>query len=155
MCDGGNPRVRAVDEGSRAPDVADRPQYHREAMHRGDAFVMSEAESKIVVAPGLKQRQRLFKMLPRFAVLSGEPMRHPGCAVSDSGLGRVRPRLDVAEEGLGVGPHRRQLAAHVAAGPQAVVSRQPLKRVLVASGEFASLCEGLGCLGRAITARRD
>ena len=71
-------------------------------------------------------------MFPRFAVLSGEPMRDSGRAVSDSGLGRIGSRLDVAEEGLRVGPHRRQLAAHEAADPQAVVGRQPFGRVLVA-----------------------
>ena len=136
------PAIRASaspNEGNRAPDVAQRPQCKREVKHRRDARVLSEAKGQIVVAPGLKQGERAFQMLPRFEVLSGEPMRDSGHAVSDSGLGRIGSRLDVAEECLGVHPHRRQLAAHVAADPQAVVGRQPFGRVLVAGCRLRGL----------------
>ena len=51
-------------------------------------------------------------------------MGDPGGAVGDSGLGRIGFRLDVAEERRRVRPHRRQLAARIAADPQAVVGRQ-------------------------------
>jgi hypothetical protein len=44
-------------------------------------------ERQIVVAPGLEQGESLFEMLPRFSVLSGEPMRHTGYAMSNSRLG--------------------------------------------------------------------
>jgi hypothetical protein len=50
---------------------------------------LTEAKGQVVVAPGLEDGQRAFKILPRFAVLPDEPMRHSGYAVSDSGLGRI------------------------------------------------------------------
>ena len=56
-------------------------------------------------------------MIPRLAILAGEPASDPSGAVGDAGLGRIGARLDVAEEGLGVRPHRRQITPHVAAGP--------------------------------------
>ena len=126
-----DPRLSTADQGNRSSDVAHRPQCEREVMHRQDAGVRSKAKGQIV-ALRMKQGESLFKMFPRFEVLSGEPMRDSGRAVSNSCLGRIGSRLDVAEEGLSVGPHRRQLAAHEVAGPQTVVGRQPFGRVLVA-----------------------
>ena len=155
MGEAGTPRLSVASEGDRASDVAQRPQREREIQHCPGAGVVAEVKGQIVVASGLKQGERAFQMLARFSVLSGEPMRHSGCTVSDSGLGRIGSRLDVAEEGPGMGPHRRQLSAQQTADPQAVIGRQALKRVLVASGEFASPCEGFGRLGRPIAARRD
>ncbi len=112
-----DPRLGAADERNRAFDVAQRPQREREVEHRRDAGVLSEAKGQIVVAAGLEQGERAFQMIARFAILSGEPMRDSGDAMSDSGLGRIGSRLDVAEEGLGVRPHRRQLAPHASCRP--------------------------------------
>ena len=142
-------------EGNRALDLAQRPQCEREIEHRRDAGVVSEAEGQIVVAAGLEQGERAFQMLARFAILSGEPMRDPSNAVSDAGLRRIGSRLDVAEEGLGACPHRRQLAAHVAADPQAVVGRQSLGRVLFADRRLAGSGESFRRFRRAVAARRD
>src|SRR5271154_4471951 len=110
-----DPRLSVADQGNRAPDVAQRPQREREVQHYCDALVLAEAKGQIVVAPRSEQVESPFELLPRFAVLSGEPMRRSGCQVSDSGFGPIGSRLGVAEEGLGVSPHRRQLAANVAA----------------------------------------
>ena len=112
-----DPRLHAVNERNRAIDLAERPQRNRQIDHRADAGVMSEAKGQIVVAAGLEQGERPSKMIPRLAILAGEPASHPGGAMGDAGLGRIGSRLDVAEEGRGVRPHRRQLASHVAAGP--------------------------------------
>ena len=144
-----------VDERNRAIDFAERPRRKREIDHRGDAGVLSEAKGQIVVAAGLEQGERAFQMIPRFAILAGEPASDPGGAMRDAGLGRIGSRLDVAEEGRGVRPHRRQLASHVAAGPQAVVGRQSLGRVLVARRRLAGSGEGFRRFRRAVAARGD
>ena len=52
------PRLGVADERYRALDVAQRPQCERETKHRRDTGVVSEPESQIVVAPGLKQGER-------------------------------------------------------------------------------------------------
>ena len=127
------PRLSVANEGNRAPDVAQRPQCEREVQHCPDARVDSEAERKIVVAPGLEQGQRTLDMLPRLEKFSGEPVGGALHAMRDSSLGRIGSRLDVAQEGRGVSPHRRQLAASEAADPKAVVSRQPSERVLISN----------------------
>ncbi len=91
-----DPRLGVANDGGRTSDLAQRPQDNREVRHRPDGGVVSEAERQIVVAPGSKQGQRLFEMFSRFVVLSGEPMRESGCAVSDAGLGRIGLRFNVA-----------------------------------------------------------
>jgi hypothetical protein len=116
---------------------------------------LAEAKGQIVVASGLEDGERAFQMLPRFAALSDEPMRHSGCAVSDSGLGRIGSRPDVAQEGLGVSPHRRQFAPGEATHPEPVVGRQPFGRILVGKRRLASSCECFGGLARTMPARRD
>ena len=75
--------------------------------------------------------------------------------MGDAGLGRIGPRLDVAEEGRRVRPHRWQLASHVAAGPQAVVGRQSFGRVLVARRQLAGLGERFRRFRRAEAARGE
>ena len=106
-----------VDERNRAIDLAESPQRNRQIGHRGDAGVRSEAEGQIFVAAGLEQGERPFEVIPRFAILAGEPASDPGGAVRNAGLGQIGFRLDVAEEGRRVRPHRRQVATHVAADP--------------------------------------
>ena len=112
-----DPRLHAVDERNRAIDLAERPRRNRQIGHRGDAGVLSEAKGQIVVAAGLEQGERTFEVIPRLAILAGEPASDPGGAMGDAGLGRIGSRLDVAEEGRRVRPHRRQLASHEAADP--------------------------------------
>ncbi len=85
-----DPRRSIAAEGNRALDVAQRPHGERQENHCRDAHVLPEAEGQIVVAPGLKQGQCTFQLLSSFGVLSSEPMRGPGYAVSDSCLGRNR-----------------------------------------------------------------
>ena len=77
----------------------------------------SEAESQIVVAAGLEQGEGAFQVIPRLAILAGEPAGDPGGAMGDAGFGQLGFRRDVVEEGRSVRPHRRQLAPHVAADP--------------------------------------
>ena len=97
MGEGRIPRIRVKFERNGAFDLAQGPQGHREQRHRPDARLQkAEPEPETVDALGLKQSQSLFKMLPRFAVLSGEPMRDSGRAVCNSGLRRIGSRLDVA-----------------------------------------------------------
>jgi len=71
-------------------------------------------------------------MMARGFVLAREPMRRPGAAMGDVSFRRVGLRLHVGEEIGRVRPHRRKLAARIAAGPQAVVGRQLTGRVLFA-----------------------
>ena len=132
-----DPRLNAVDERSRAIDLAESPQRGRQSGHRGDAGVPSEAKAQIIVAAGLEQRERAFQMIPRFTIFAGEPASDPGGAMCDAGLGGIGSRLDVAEEGRGVRPHRWQVASHVVADPQAVIGRQSLRRVFVAKRRLA------------------
>jgi hypothetical protein len=78
---------------------------------------MAEAKGQIVVTAGSKQGERTFQVILRLRVLAGEPTCDPGDAVCDAGFGRIGSRLDVAEEGRCVRPHRRQLASRVAPDP--------------------------------------
>ena len=150
-----HPRLHAVDERNRAIDLAERPRRNRQIGHCADAGVQSEAKGQIVVAAGLEQGERTFQMIPRLAILAGEPASHSGGAMGDAGLRRIGSRLDVAEEGRRVRPHRRQFASHVAADPQAVVGRQSLGRVLVARRQLAGSGEGFRRFRCAVAARGD
>ena len=119
---------RRSNEGNRASDVAQRPQRKRQVKHRGNAGVPSKAERQIVVAPGLEQGQRAFQMILRFAILSGEPTRE-----SRRRDGQRRPpgKSGLASTSLrkasACALASRQLAAQVAAGPQAVIGRQVVR----------------------------
>src|SRR5208337_1998382 len=109
------------DQRNRPFDVSERPRREGQLAEGCDDRVMRKAKAQFVVASGLEDSQRAFQMLPRFTVLSGKPMRYSGCAVSDSGLGRIGSRLDVAWECRRELPHRRQLAPHQATHPKAIV----------------------------------
>ena len=87
-----DPRLHAVDERNRAIDLAERPRRNRQIGHRGDAGVHAEAKGQIVVTAGLEQGERPFKVIPRLAILAGEPASHPGDAMRDAGLGRIGSR---------------------------------------------------------------
>ena len=76
--DARHPRLHAVDKRNRAIDLAERPRRFRQIGHRADAGIQSEAKGQIVVAAGLEQGERTFQMLPRLAILAGEPASHPG-----------------------------------------------------------------------------
>ena len=102
-----------------------------------------------------RKSERTFQMIPRLAILAGEPASRPSGAMSDAGLGRIGPRLDVAEEGCSVRPHRWQLSTHVAAGPQTVIGRQSFGGILVARRGLAGPGERFRRFRRAVTARRD
>ena len=70
-----DPRLGTPNERNRASDVAERPQRERQIGHRPNARVPSKAKRQIVVAPRLEQCQRAFQIIPRFAIVSGEPAR--------------------------------------------------------------------------------
>ena len=112
-----DPCLHALDKRSRAIDLAERPQRKRQIEHGRDAGVSPEAKGQIVVAAGLERGERVFQMIPRVAILAGEPASHSGGAMRDAGFGRIGPRLDIAKDGRGVSLHRREIAPHVAADP--------------------------------------
>ena len=141
MGEGRHPLPGAADERTRAFDIAERPQRKREVVHRRDAGILSEAEGQIVVAAWLEQGQRALQMIACFRILSGEPTRRSCYTVRDTCFGRIGSRFDVAQECSRVLPHHGQLAPNQAADPQAVVGRQPFRRVLVAACGLARLCE--------------
>ena len=144
----------AVNQRNRAIDLAKRPQNQRQIDHGGDARVMPKRKARSSSRPGSKRASarsrctRASTILPRTKGDASNPMR-------DAGLGRIGSRLDVGEESCRVRSHRRQLAPHVTAGPQAVVGRQALGRVLVAEGRLAGACEGFRRFRRAVAPRRD
>jgi hypothetical protein len=152
MGEGGSVRLRAANEGNRAPDVAQRPQGEREVKHCRDAGVLSEAVRQIVIAARLEQFKRAFQMIARFKILSGEPMCESDRAVSDTGVGRIGSIRDVAEECRCVRSCRIQFAPYETASPEAIIYLGSFGRVLVAVCRLASSCEGFGCLPRPITA---
>ena len=78
---------------------------------------MSEAKGQIIVTAGLEQSERTFQMIPRLRDTRRRTSMCPGGAMGDAGLGRIGSRLDVAEKGRRVRPHRRELASHEAADP--------------------------------------
>ena len=112
-----HPRLHAVVERNRAIDLAERPRHYRKMGHCGDAGVWSETERHVVVSTGLEQGERPFEVIPRFAILAGEPASNSGYAAGHAGLGHIGRRLQVAEEGRGVRLHRRQVASNEAADP--------------------------------------
>jgi hypothetical protein len=117
MSKGRNPRLHTLDERNRAIHLAESPRPDRQVSHRVHAGVLSEAKGQVIVAAGLEQGERTFQMIPRFGILAGEPASYPGGAISDAGLGRVGPGLEVAKEGRCLRSHRWQVASCVAAGP--------------------------------------
>jgi hypothetical protein len=88
-------------------------------------------------------------------MLAGEPAADPGGAVGYAGLRRIGFRRDVAEEGRRVRPHRRQLASHVAADPEAKIGYESPRRVLVAKRPLAAFGERFRRFRRAAAARRE
>ena len=94
-------------------------------------------------------------MIASLFVFSSDPMGRSSHAMRDAGLGQVGLPFNVREEGSRVCLHRSQLAPYIAAGPQAIVSRQACGRVLVARRRPARFREGFGRFQRAVAARRD
>ena len=115
-----DPPLHALNEQNRAIDLPERPQRKREIAHRADAGIELETKGEVIVSAGLKHCERSFEMIPRLAISSREPASDSCDAVADDHLLRVRSRRDGVEEGPGVSPHRRELAAHVAAEPGTV-----------------------------------
>ena len=99
MRDARDPLLGAVNEGNRAIDIAERPGRKGQIDYRGDAGVKSKAKGQIVVTAGLEQGERPFQVIPRLAILAGEPACYPSGAMGDAGLRRMGSRLDVDEEG--------------------------------------------------------
>ena len=87
MSQGCTPRHRVANEGTRAFDIAQRPQDKREVQHCCDAGVLAEAKGQIVVTTRLEQGECAFQMIPRLAIFAGDPTRYPSRAMSDAGLG--------------------------------------------------------------------
>ena len=81
-----DPRLHTIVKRNRAIDLAERPQRGRQIGHRGDAGINSEPKSQIVVAARLEQGERPFEVIPRLAILAGEPASQPGGAMGDAGL---------------------------------------------------------------------
>ena len=80
--------IRSLSETARSTS----PRGHdtsRQIGHRRDAGVPCEAKGQIVIAAGLEQGERPFEVIPRLAILAGEPAGDPGG--SD---GRRRPRAN-------------------------------------------------------------
>ena len=75
------------------------------------------------------------------------------CATPASG--ESGSRLDVGEKSCRLRPHRRQFAPRVAAGPQAKVGRQALRRVLRAERRLAGSLERFRRFRRAEASRGD
>jgi hypothetical protein len=132
---------------------SESPQRSGQIGHRGDAGVPSESKGQIFVAAGLEQGERPFEVIPRLAILAGEPASVPGGALRDARLGRIGSCLDVPEESRSVPPHRWQVATHVAAAPHTVVGRQSSGRILVARRRDAGSGEGFGRFRRAVAPR--
>jgi hypothetical protein len=57
---------------------------------------MSEAKGQLVVTAGLEQGESSFTVIPRLAILAGEPAGDPSGAMGDAGLRRIGSRLDVS-----------------------------------------------------------
>ena len=127
----GGSGLRRLHRPNGAVDFAERPQRQRPICHRADACVLPEPIRQIRVARGIENGERLFAMAARFGKLPGEPAGDAVDAMGDARLRRMRPPLDVMQESRGVLAHRRQFAAHVAAGPKAVERRKMLGRILV------------------------
>ena len=96
MRDARDPPLSAFDEGSRAIDVAERPQCKCLVEHPADAGVVSEAERQIVVAAGLEQFERTLQMVARFNIFSGKPMSGPSNSTRNARLRGIGSRRDVA-----------------------------------------------------------
>ena len=96
------PRLGRGNEGNRAFDFAERPQCECEVKHCGDADVVPEAKSEIVVPTRPEQGKRAFQMIARFFVFTGEPVRHSGCAMRYAG-GRWPSACRQADMFAGVG----------------------------------------------------
>src|SRR5271165_5866301 len=94
-------------------------------------------------------------MVAREMKFSGEPVGDALDPLRDAGLGGIGSPFDVGEEGCRMRPHRQKFAPRVAAGPEAEVRRQALRRVLLAERSFAGSRESFGRFRRAKAARRN
>jgi hypothetical protein len=83
----GDPRLHAVDDRSRAIDLAQRPQRDRQIGHCANAGVHPEAIREIVVAAGLEKGERSFQVISRLRVLAGVPAVHSSGAIGDAASG--------------------------------------------------------------------
>src|SRR5271156_1617358 len=88
-------------------------------------------------------------------ILPGEQVRNSLDSMRNAGLWSVGTSLNVAKKNGRKPPHRRQLAAHVAADPQPVVGGQSLERVFVAPRRLAQPNERICRLQRPRAARGD
>jgi len=155
LCKDPDSSSHMLNERDRAFDLAKRPRGKRQVSHGGGASVLNDSQRQVVVAPGLKQCYRTFEVLLRFEEFSGEPVGDALHAMRDTDFGRNGSPLNVREHGRGVRPHPRQLAAHVAADPQAGVGREPSGRVLVTNRRLAGSGEGFCRLRRSGSARSE
>ena len=85
-----DPRLHAVDERSRAIDLAESATTRRQIGHRGDAGVPSEAKGQISSRPGWNKASARFEDDPALRVLAGEPASVPDGAMRDARLGQIR-----------------------------------------------------------------
>jgi hypothetical protein len=81
--------MQAINERRRVIDLADGPRHHRQIGHHGDPGIQSKTKGQIIVAAGLERSERPFQMVPRLAILAGEPAGGAGGAMGDAGLGRI------------------------------------------------------------------
>ena len=89
-----------------------------------------EPNRQIVVAARFETGERKFQFARGFDEFSGEEVGHALDPMRDPCLAKIRFRRDVGEEGRRLRFHRRKVASHIAAGPQAIVRRQSLEGVV-------------------------
>jgi hypothetical protein len=114
-----------------------RPKYLREISFRRRSRVLPEAEGEIAVARGIVDGNRGFEMLARAGEIAGEPAGQPGRAVRDAEFSRVGAPGGFAQKGLRDFQHRRELAAHVIAGEEAVIRGASFARIGQSRRQFA------------------
>ncbi len=123
MPDLGGERHHLLDGRARPIGFAVQPKAHRQIGLGHDATILTETERELLVPLGIVMCRRLFEMGKRASnVTLSEPPGHALHAMGNTSECRIRPCFGGRQSRLGGLPHERCVAAHVAAGPQAIES---------------------------------
>ena len=150
-----NSRRRRVGDLAGAIDLAERPKRDRQIDRRGDADVLAEAEGEIAIPLRIENRNRLFEVRARLAIVPGKPLRYAIGAMRHARLRRTGPQLDVVQKSLCGPKHSRQVAMHVASRPEPVIGREARVDVRRVCAEFVRAPKSGEGFGRAMAMRGD
>jgi hypothetical protein len=136
-------------------DSPECPQSDGIKGFRCGAGIRAESVGEIVMARWAVELDGLLIMLMGAGKVAEVKAGVAGNAVSDQGLGTIRPGRGFAQEKLGHFAHRRRFAARKLPDPKTVVSGETLDRVFDLARQFAGTRKGCARFRRVISLGPD